>query len=204
MSCVDPDRSLCLDQNVPAWEVDQQLRGSRGRRAKLRVSDLALSSSATAVEQEPGAVSEDERWQPDATGRRNIHTSSREDQRNESQIETGTGSIDTRGSRFHTIAGTGERGRRKAHRRPEELGHAGGRHFQPALQPAEAGHDKNVNKLQVAWMFSTGVLRGHEGSPLVVGDMMYIHTPFPNNVFAIDLERPERSSGSTSRSRIRR
>jgi PQQ-dependent dehydrogenase (methanol/ethanol family) len=46
----------------------------------------------------------------------------------------------------------------------------------------------NVNKLQVAWMFSTGVLRGHEGSPLVIGDTMYLHTPFPNNVFAIDLE----------------
>ncbi|MEO8628619.1 MAG: methanol/ethanol family PQQ-dependent dehydrogenase [Betaproteobacteria bacterium] len=46
----------------------------------------------------------------------------------------------------------------------------------------------NVNKLQVAWMFSTGVLRGHEGSPLVIGDMMYLHTPFPNNVFAIDIE----------------
>ena len=36
-------------------------------------------------------------------------------------------------------------------------------------------------------MFSTGVLRGHEGSPLVIGDTMYLHTPFPNNVFAIDL-----------------
>jgi PQQ-dependent dehydrogenase (methanol/ethanol family) len=45
----------------------------------------------------------------------------------------------------------------------------------------------NVKKLQVAWMFSTGVLRGHEGSPLVIGDTMYLHTPFPNNVFAIDL-----------------
>jgi lanthanide-dependent methanol dehydrogenase len=45
----------------------------------------------------------------------------------------------------------------------------------------------NVNKLQVAWMFSTGVLRGHEGSPLVIGDMMYLHSPFPNKIFAIDL-----------------
>jgi lanthanide-dependent methanol dehydrogenase len=45
----------------------------------------------------------------------------------------------------------------------------------------------NVNKLQVAWMFSTGVLRGHEGSPLVIGSNMYFVTPFPNNVFAIDL-----------------
>ena len=47
---------------------------------------------------------------------------------------------------------------------------------------------QNVGKMQVAWMFSTGVLRGHEGSPLVVGDTMYIHTPFPNKVFAVDLE----------------
>ena len=45
----------------------------------------------------------------------------------------------------------------------------------------------NVGDLQVAWTFSTGVLRGHEGGPLVIGDTMYIHTPFPNNVFALDL-----------------
>ena len=46
----------------------------------------------------------------------------------------------------------------------------------------------NVGKMQVAWTFSTGVLRGHEGSPLVVGDTMYLHSPFPNKVFAMDLE----------------
>jgi PQQ-dependent dehydrogenase (methanol/ethanol family) len=45
----------------------------------------------------------------------------------------------------------------------------------------------NVGKLQVAWTFSTGVLRGHEGGPLVIGDTMYIHAPFPNTVFALDL-----------------
>ena len=45
----------------------------------------------------------------------------------------------------------------------------------------------NVKKLQVAWTFSTGVLRGHEGGPLVIGDVMYVHTPFPNTVFALDL-----------------
>ncbi|HEX6834837.1 MAG TPA: hypothetical protein VF132_14965, partial [Rudaea sp.] len=32
----------------------------------------------------------------------------------------------------------------------------------------------NVGKMQVAWMFSTGVLRCHEGSPLVMNGMMYI------------------------------
>ncbi len=45
----------------------------------------------------------------------------------------------------------------------------------------------NVKRLQVAWTFSTGVLRGHEGSPLVIGDTMYVHTPFPNIVYALDL-----------------
>ena len=48
----------------------------------------------------------------------------------------------------------------------------------------------NVKDLKVAWTFSTGVLRGHEGSPLVIGDTMWLHTPFPNNVFALDLNEP--------------
>src|SRR5260370_34562192 len=45
----------------------------------------------------------------------------------------------------------------------------------------------NVGKLQVAWTFSTGVLRGHEGGPLVIGNVMYVHGPFPNPVYALDL-----------------
>lgn len=53
-----------------------------------------------------------------------------------------------------------------------------------ALEQINAG---NVGDLKVAWTFSTGVLRGHEGGPLVIGDTMYIHTPFPNKVFALDL-----------------
>ncbi len=47
---------------------------------------------------------------------------------------------------------------------------------------------KNVGKMQVAWTFSTGVLRGHEGSPLVVDGVMYLHSPFPNKVYAVDLD----------------
>jgi PQQ-dependent dehydrogenase (methanol/ethanol family) len=47
---------------------------------------------------------------------------------------------------------------------------------------------ENVGNLQVAWTFSTGVLRGHEGGPLVIGDTMYVHTPFPNIVYALDLK----------------
>ena len=49
--------------------------------------------------------------------------------------------------------------------------------------------NKNVKDLQVAWTFSTGVLRGHEGGPLVIGNMMYVHAPFPNTVFALDLSK---------------
>lgn len=48
---------------------------------------------------------------------------------------------------------------------------------------------QNVGKLQVAWTFSTGVLRGHEGGPLIIGNMMYVHTPFPNKVYAMDLSQ---------------
>ena len=48
-------------------------------------------------------------------------------------------------------------------------------------------NNQNVGDLQVAWTFSTGVLRGHEGGPMVIGDTMYVHTPFPNKVFAINL-----------------
>jgi lanthanide-dependent methanol dehydrogenase len=50
----------------------------------------------------------------------------------------------------------------------------------------------NVGKLQVAWTFSTGVLRGHEGGPLIIGDVMYVHGPFPNPVYALDLKNESR------------
>ena len=47
----------------------------------------------------------------------------------------------------------------------------------------------NVANMRVAWSFSTGVLRGHEGGPIVIGNMMYVHTPFPNKVYALDLSK---------------
>jgi len=50
----------------------------------------------------------------------------------------------------------------------------------------------NVKNLKVAWSFSTGVLNGHEGGPLVVDGIMYVHTPYPNNVFAISLDEPDK------------
>lgn len=57
--------------------------------------------------------------------------------------------------------------------------------FSP-LRDVEPG---NVAQLKVAFTFSTGVLRGHEAAPLVVGDTMYVVTPFPNILYALDLSR---------------
>jgi PQQ-dependent dehydrogenase (methanol/ethanol family) len=48
----------------------------------------------------------------------------------------------------------------------------------------------NVKGLKAAWSFSTGTLRGHEGNPLVIGSVMYVHTSFPNKVYALDLTKP--------------
>jgi len=48
----------------------------------------------------------------------------------------------------------------------------------------------NVKDLHVVTTFSTGVPRGHEGQPLVVNNTMYVVTPFPNNLLALDLSVP--------------
>src|SRR5207245_2894357 len=48
----------------------------------------------------------------------------------------------------------------------------------------------NVKNLVAKWTFSTGVLNGHEGNPLVIGNVMYVHSAFPNIVFALDLTKP--------------
>ena len=45
----------------------------------------------------------------------------------------------------------------------------------------------NVKNMHAAWTFSTGVLRGHEGQPLVVQNTMYLVTPYPNVGYALDL-----------------
>jgi PQQ-dependent dehydrogenase (methanol/ethanol family) len=48
---------------------------------------------------------------------------------------------------------------------------------------------RNAAKLKVAWTMSTGTLRGQEGQPLVVGNMMYFESSYPNFVYAIDLDK---------------
>jgi lanthanide-dependent methanol dehydrogenase len=71
----------------------------------------------------------------------------------------------------------------------------------PRAQHDNQGYSKldqinkgNVKNLKAAWTFATGVNRGHEGSPLVIGNMMYVHTAFPNNVYALDLNDNQKIS----------
>jgi PQQ-dependent dehydrogenase (methanol/ethanol family) len=45
----------------------------------------------------------------------------------------------------------------------------------------------NVARLDLAFRFDTGIDRGQEAAPLVVGDTMFVVTPFPNILFALDL-----------------
>src|ERR1051325_11624930 len=58
-----------------------------------------------------------------------------------------------------------------------------------AYSPLDQINTKNVGTMKAAWTFSTGVLRGHEGSPLVIGNTMYVHTAFPNIVYSLDLKQ---------------
>ncbi|HET6764186.1 MAG TPA: PQQ-binding-like beta-propeller repeat protein, partial [Longimicrobiaceae bacterium] len=45
----------------------------------------------------------------------------------------------------------------------------------------------NVANLKLAWTFSTGVLRGQEAAPLYADGTIYVVTPFPNILYALDL-----------------
>lgn len=51
-------------------------------------------------------------------------------------------------------------------------------------------NSENVAGLQVAFAFSTGVPKGQEAAPLVVDGVMYVLTPFPNKLYALDLTKP--------------
>src|SRR4051812_27539352 len=45
----------------------------------------------------------------------------------------------------------------------------------------------NAKNLRLAWKFDTGVNRGQEAAPIIVDDTMYVVTPFPNTLYALDL-----------------
>jgi alcohol dehydrogenase (cytochrome c) len=56
--------------------------------------------------------------------------------------------------------------------------------------PLSAINISNAKDLRPVTTMSTGVNRGHEGQPLVIGNTMYVVTPFPNNLIAVDLTKP--------------
>ena len=56
--------------------------------------------------------------------------------------------------------------------------------------PLDQINTKNVANLKVIGNMSTGIPRGHEGQPLVVNNTMYVVTPFPNYLIALDLTKP--------------
>src|SRR3569832_714086 len=48
----------------------------------------------------------------------------------------------------------------------------------------------NVGRLKLSFTFSSGVLRGHEAAPIVADNTMFVVTPYPNVLYALDLNRP--------------
>ena len=58
------------------------------------------------------------------------------------------------------------------------------------FSPLSQINTSNVANLKVITTMSTGIPRGHEGQPLVVGHTMYVVTPFPNYLYALDLSKP--------------
>lgn len=87
-----------------------------------------------------------------------------------------------------------------ARMRIARTGHTGpeGDWWLPALDYANSRYSEldrintdNVKQLEAVSTWSTGINRGHEGQPLVVGETMYVVTPFPNYLLAFDISEPE-------------
>ncbi|HVL66491.1 MAG TPA: methanol/ethanol family PQQ-dependent dehydrogenase [Vicinamibacterales bacterium] len=99
----------------------------------------------------------------------------------QSQDSTATASGSVSG-RLTTAAG--------ASQDPGQWVMAPGDYANTRFSPLDEITTSNVAAMKVAWTFSTGVLAGHEAAPLVVGSTMYVVTPFPNIVYALDLGQP--------------
>ena len=63
-------------------------------------------------------------------------------------------------------------------------------HANTRFSPLDQITPSNAKDLKLAFTFSTGVVRGHEAAPIVVGPTMFIVTPYPNTLFALDLGKP--------------
>jgi lanthanide-dependent methanol dehydrogenase len=63
-------------------------------------------------------------------------------------------------------------------------------HASTRYSPLSQIDARNVGQLKLAFSFSTGVVRGHEAAPIVAGQTMFIVTPYPNTLWALDLTKP--------------
>jgi PQQ-dependent dehydrogenase, methanol/ethanol family len=85
---------------------------------------------------------------------------------------------------------------RKLTEDPNYWAYPGGNYWNWRYSELKQINNSNANSLVAAWTFSTGRLQGHEGGPLVLpgsatglaSDHLYIHSSFPNDVFAINLD----------------
>lgn len=85
---------------------------------------------------------------------------------------------------------------RKLTENPNYWAYPGGNYWNWRYSELKQITNQNVGNIVAAWTFSTGRLQGHEGGPLVLPpsatglatDHLYIHSSFPNDVFAIDLD----------------
>ena len=67
----------------------------------------------------------------------------------------------------------------RAMQNPNNWAHPRGQYNNQGYSALGQINTKNVKNLNLAWTFSTGVNRGHEGAPLVIDGVMYVHTAFP-------------------------
>jgi PQQ-dependent dehydrogenase (methanol/ethanol family) len=63
-------------------------------------------------------------------------------------------------------------------------------HASTRYSPLDQITAANAKEMKLAFSFKTGIEKGHEAGPVVVGDTMYLVTPFPNQVYALDLTKP--------------
>lgn len=80
----------------------------------------------------------------------------------------------------------------RAMKNPNNWAHPRGQYNNQGYSALSQINQKNVKDLKLAWTFSTGVNRGHEGAPLVIDGVMYVHTAFPNNIYALDLNNDQK------------
>src|SRR4051812_25239403 len=55
------------------------------------------------------------------------------------------------------------------------------------FSPLDQINTQNASQLKLAWTFDPGTRRGQEAAPIVVGSTMFVVTPFPNYLYALDL-----------------